>query len=117
VGIDAMMTRVIRLSRDFDNAILRQLSSFRTAWRKAEVQNVARATGKGDGAFQASNVLYRLCKLLNPPSLEEWAGMTAVEARLTLLGPRCCPWAAVLALERIGAFDTTAPEQLQLTEG
>ena len=112
-----MMTRVIQLCRDFPDDILRQLSSFRTAWRRAEVQNVARATGKGDGAFQASHVLYRLCKLLRPPTLEEWAGMTAVDARLALLGPRCCPWAAVLALERIGAFDTTAPEPLQLTEG
>jgi hypothetical protein len=111
VGIDAMISRVIRLSRDFEPEILRQLASFRSAWRRAEVQNVARAAGKGPGAYEASNVLYRLCKLLHPPTLEEWSEMGGVEARVALLGPRCSPWAAVLALESIGAFDVSVPEQ------
>ena len=109
-----MMGRVIALSRDLDNSILRQLLSFRSAWRRAEVQNIARATGSGEGALVASNVLYRLCKLLHAPGLDEWGAMTAVDARLTLLGPQCSPWASALALNRLGAFDPGSPDDAQL---
>lgn len=112
VGIDAMMGRVIALSRDFDDSIRRQLRSFRSAWRRAEVQNIARAAGKGEGALAAAGAVYRLCKLLEPPKLDEWAEMTAVDARVTLLGAQCSPWAAVLALNQLGAFDAGAPEDL-----
>lgn len=108
-----MMARVIALSRDLDASILRQLLSFRSAWRRAEVQNIARATGKGEGALAAAGALYRLCKLLQPPPLEAWGAMTAVDARLTLLGPQCSPWAAVLALNQLGAFDGGSPDDAQ----
>jgi hypothetical protein len=114
VGIDAMMARVIALGRDWDNPIRRQLLSFRSAWRRAEIQNVARALGRGDGALGAAGALYRLCKLLEPPTLDEWGQMTAVDARIALLGPSCSPWAAVLALNGLGAFDAGSPEDQQL---
>ena len=114
VGIDTMMARVIALSRDFDDSIRRQLLAFRAAWRRAEVQNVARAAGKGEGALGAAGAMYRLCKLLQPPSLDEWERMTMVDARLALLGPQCSPWAAVLALNQLGAFDAGSPEDQQL---
>lgn len=101
-----MLFRVLDLSRDFDGAIRKRLLSFRAAWRKAEVQNIARLSGRPGAGMEAAGVVYRLCKLLEPPPLEEWVQMSAVEARLTLQGPQCSPWAAVLALNRIGAFDT-----------
>ena len=100
-----MISRVIALGRDFDNTIRRRLLSFRSAWRKAEIQNVARATGRPGASLEAAGALYRLCKLLEPPTLDDWAAMTPAEARLTLLGARCSPWASVLALNRVGAFD------------
>jgi hypothetical protein len=114
VGIDAMMARVIALGRDWDDSIRRQLLSFRSAWRRAEVQNVARAVGKGEGAAGAAGALYKLCKLLKPPTLDEWGQLTPVDARLTLLGQQCSPWAAVLALNGLGAFDAGSPEDQQL---
>lgn len=110
VGIDAMMFRVIDLSRDFDDEVRKKLLSFRSAWRKAEVQNIARLSGTPGTSLGAAAVVYRLCKLLNPPSLSEWAAMSAVEARLTLLGRQCSPWAAALALHQVGAFNTDQPE-------
>ena len=114
VGIDAMMTRVIDLGRDFDATIRRRLRSFRTAWRKAEIQNVARNTGRAGAPIEAAAAVYRLCKLLEPPKLDEWSEMDPSDARLALLGPRCSPWAAVLALNRLGAFDTGDPDALAL---
>lgn len=114
VGIDVMLSRVIALSRDFDKDIKGKLSSFLEAWRRAEIQNVARASGRGEGALEAAKVLYTLCKLLHPPTLEEWTRMTRMEARETLMGPKCSPWAAVLALDEIGAFDSTSPEDQAL---
>jgi hypothetical protein len=114
VGIDAMMARVIALGRDWDDSIRRQLLGFLAAWRRAEIQNVARAVGKGEGALGAAGVLYRLCKLLKPPTLDEWGLMTGVDARLALLGPQCSPWAAALALHMLGAFDAGSPEDRQL---
>jgi hypothetical protein len=100
-----MMSRVIALGRDFDSTIRRRLVSFRNAWRKAEIQNLARATGRAGPSLEAAAALYRLCKLQDPPQLKEWGEMTPADARLTLLGPRCSPWAAVLALNKLGAFD------------
>ena len=100
-----MMSRVIALCRDFENTIRRRLLSFRSAWRKAEIQNLARATGRAGASLEAAGALYRLCKLLRPPKLEDWGALTPVEARVTLMGARCSPWAAVLALNRLGAFD------------
>ena len=111
VGIDAMMFRVIDLSRDFDNEVRKKLISFRSAWRRAEVQNIARLSGSRGTSLGAAAVVYRLCKLLNQPRLDEWAAMSAVEARLTLLGQQCSPWAAVLALHETGAFDTSTREE------
>lgn len=111
VGIDAMMFRVLDLSRDFDGSIRKKLLSFRAAWRRAEIQNIARLSGRPGAATDAAGVVYRLCKLRDPPSLEDWAAMSPVEARLALQGRQCSPWAAVLALSRIGAFDTGEDEE------
>ena len=105
VGIDALLFRVIDVSRDFHAPVRRRLLAFRDAWRRAEVQNVARNSGVAGASPSTASVPYTLCKLLSPPSLEEWADMTAPEAQETLAGPRCSPWACVLALEQLGAFD------------
>lgn len=105
VGIDALLFRIVDLSRNFESSVRRRLLSFRDAWRRAEIQNVARNTGVVVASPSAAAVPYALCKLLSPPSLEDWADMTALEAQETLAGPRCSPWASVLALEQLGAFD------------
>lgn len=105
VGIDAMLFRVIALGRDLPPVVRRRLLQFRSAWRQAEVQNVARNSGRKGATPAAAAVPYRLCKLLDPPSVARWAAMSAAEADETLRGPQCSPWACVLALNELGAFD------------
>lgn len=105
VGIDALFSRVIDMGRDFDSTVRKRLLAFRTAWRRAEMQNVARNSGIPGATPATASVPYTLCKLLDPPSLEDWAAMSAPEAQEVLDGPQCSPWACVLALEQLGAFD------------
>lgn len=111
MGIDALLFRVVDLSRNFDPAVRKRLLAFRAAWRKAEIQNVARNSGVPGASPGSAAVPYALCKLLHPPSLEDWADMTGPEAQEALAGPRCSPWACVLALEQLGAFDPGDEEE------
>ena len=102
VGIDAMMFRVIMLSRDLDDSLLRMLRSFRREWRTAEEQNIARNQGY---SMDSARTMYRLCKLEDPPA--NWADLSDKEAAEALNGPLCNPFASVLALHKLGAFDSS----------
>ena len=103
VGIDALWYRVVDLSRDFDEAILKRLKAFRSAWRKYEVQNVARH--QGDKSTRRAAVECRLCRLLDPPTQREVDQSTPAQLAETLAGDECGRWTSVLALRGLGAFD------------
>ena len=107
VGIECMFTRVIQLSRDLDAITLKRMRQFRDAWRRAEIQNIARFT-HSDHAGAA--ILYTLCRLLTPPSVAGLEAMPPEEVQLTLRGKRCSPWASALALHDLGAFDLDRDE-------
>ena len=111
VGIDAMLFRVIAMGRDLEPVVRKRLLDFRAAWRKAEVQNVARNSGRKGATTAAAAVPYQLCKLLDQPSVADWAEMSAYEADDVLRGPLCSPWACVLALSRLGAFDMASQDE------
>ena len=111
VGIDAMMFRVIALCRDMDDPILRMLRSFRAEWRRAEEQNIAR-NFRCD--LDSARTIYRLCRLLKPPA--DWVLLSDEEAAETLNGPLCSPFASVLALHEVEAFDSSLKDVRTLEE-
>ena len=103
-----MLFRVIAMSRDLDAVILRRIKQFRGAWRRTEVFNIeARQRERVDGKRYDAALLYALCKLRDQPSEEEILKMSPLELKQTLAGPRCSPWACILALHELGAFDSS----------
>ena len=107
IGVDAMMFRVIAMSRDLDTLILRRIRQLRAAWRRAEVDNIeAKLRHKVDNEYSAP-LMYALCKLLDPPTPDKLAQMHPMEIKQVLAGPRCSQWACILALHELGAFDAS----------
>ena len=98
-----MLFRLMDTTRDMPNEIRSLLRSLRAAWRKAEIQNVSRETRAPPAAAE---MLYRLCRLLTPPTDAAWRAMSDAEADAALTGPTCSPFASALALNRLGAFDS-----------
>lgn len=103
IGIDCMLFRLMDTTRDMPNEIRSLLRSLRAAWRKAEIQNVSRETRAPPAAAE---MLYRLCRLLTPPTDAAWRAMSDAEADAALAGPTCSPFASALALNRLGAFES-----------
>ena len=103
VGIEPLWFRVLDLSRDFDEAILKRLRAFRAAWRRYEIQNIARH--EGDKTTRRATIEYGLCRLLYPPTQAQVEGMSAAQLADTLTEKECGRWTSALALRGLGAFD------------
>ena len=105
-GATALLQRIIQLCtvsgcpKDF----LAQLKGFRTSWRWREVERIRKSSPDLD--TRTAFNLYSLCSLLHPQR-DMPVGKTKVDAILS--GPLCSPWAAVLALDAMGAFNDPPP--------
>jgi hypothetical protein len=109
VGVEALWFRVVDLSQDFGDPLLRRLKAFRSAWRQYEVQNIARR--RGEKSVRSAGVEYKLARLLDPPRQAQLDAMDPQQLQATLKGPVCGRWASVLALRELGAFDFADPRE------
>ena len=107
-GIDAMFHRVLELSRDIPDDLMRLMLAFVAAMRKKEVDNVVE-NGWVPLSIPAIYA-YRMAKLLDPPS-QSFGALTTREELVTICkGKQCSPWTAVMTLRKMGAFCVGDPD-------
>jgi hypothetical protein len=102
LGVDAMMTRVFMLCRDFPEEVYVAIKDFIKKWRSLEVDNITR--NKLVQFVLPPSDMYVLAKLLNPPTLAQARGASHKEFARMCQGPRCSAWTSVIALSEMGAF-------------
>ena len=99
-GATALMFRTIQLCKHYPKALKNELKDFRRVWQWKEIENVVRSKPELD--LRSAHTMYALCTLITVP-----ARLPGTQEELQALlnrSPTCSPWASLLALKKLKAF-------------